>query len=294
LKHILPFKLIRRGGSPSGLSLLLACLCAGGPAVAHDFWLQPSSYWVSSGATTSMTLQVGHGPARQRSPIPLRRIVRFQAIDPNGLATDLRARLHLGGASADGDFALQKPGAHILVFQTDNLAQSHLPSVRFNDYLNVEGLTPALNDRIRLHRMDRDGSENYSRCTKSILQVGPSGSGLQAQVTRAFGLPLEIVPERSPNALPRAAILPVRVFYHGQPLAGALVKLTHLENDALPLEMHRTDRAGRAIFAMPSGGTWLLNVIWTRAQPPSAETDFETVFSSLSFGLPAADRPKGS
>jgi uncharacterized GH25 family protein len=291
LKHIHAFRLI---GLRGGLALAAVSVCAGAPALAHDFWLQPSGYWVSSGATTSMTLQVGHGPSRQRSPIPLRRIVRFQAIDPNGSATDLRGRLHLGGASADGDFALQKPGAHLLVFQTDNLAQSHLPSVRFNDYLNVEGLTPALDQRSRLHRMDRDGSENYSRCTKSIVEVGPGGSGLQRQVTRAFGLPLEIVPDRSPYALPRAAVLPVRVLYHGQPLAGALVKLTHLENDAVPLEMHRTDRAGRAIFAMPSGGTWLLNVIWTRAQPPSAETDFETVFSSLSFGLPGAPRAKGS
>jgi retron-type reverse transcriptase len=41
---------------------------------------------------------------------------------------------------------------------------------------------------------------------------------------------------------------------------------------------------------MPSSGTWLLNVIWTKVQPRSAETDFQTTFSSLSFGFP----PNGS
>ena len=108
----------------------------------------------------------------------------------------------------------------------------------------------------------------------------------QDQVGKPVGLPLEIVPEASPYAVPRSATLPVRVIYAGHPLAGALVKLTDLKNDASPFEVHLTDHDGRATFTMPSSGTWLLNVIWTKALPASEETDFETVFSSLSFGFP--------
>ena len=77
------------------------------------------------------------------------------------------------------------------------------------------------------------------------------------------------------------------MIYEGKPLEGALVKLTHLENDASPLEAHLTDRMGRATFAMPAEGSWLLNVIWTKPLPRSRETDFETIFSSLSFGFPS-------
>lgn len=265
------------------IALALLVACAATPVAAHDFWVQPDAYWLLPGAATAMTLQVGHGPGRMRSPIPLRRILRFEAIGPDGKALDLRPRLHLGGGAGDGDFAFGKPGAYVLVFQTDDQAQSHLPWPKFNDYVASEGVTPALEQRVRLHQMERDGSESYSRAAKSIVQVGQGG---QASVTRRVGLPLEIVPERSPYALPRPAALPVRVFYRGRPLAGALVKLTHLEDDATPVEMHRTDRAGRTRFAMPSGGSWLLNVVWTRPQPRSAETDYETVFSSLSFGFP--------
>jgi hypothetical protein len=36
---------------------------------------------------------------------------------------------------------------------------------------------------------------------------------------------------------------------------------------------------------MPRSGSWLLNVIWTKPLAASDETDFETVFSSLSFGF---------
>jgi hypothetical protein len=237
-----------------------------------------------------MTLQVGHGPFRQRSPIPARRITRFQAIAPKGAVVDLHAQLRLGLAGEDGDFRLKSPGAYVLVLQTDDRAQTHLSSIRFNDYLRVEGLTPALAQRARLHRMDTDGSERYSRCAKSIVQVGPVAAGSQGQIGQPVGLPLEIVPEANPYGLPQAATLPVRVLYAGRPLGGALVKLTDLKHDTAPFEAHLTDHDGRATFSMPHSGTWLLNVIWTKALPPEEETDFETVFSSLSFGFPSNPR----
>jgi hypothetical protein len=61
------------------------------------------------------------------------------------------------------------------------------------------------------------------------------------------------------------------------------VKLTNLDHDESPVEVHVTDGAGGATFSFPTSGSWLLNVIWTRALPPDAEADYETDFSSLSF-----------
>jgi uncharacterized GH25 family protein len=255
-------------------------------AAAHDFWIQPNAFWVSPRAVTAVTLLVGHGPARQRSPITARRVTRFEAVAPDGARVDLRGGLHLGGPTADGDVRLSAPGTYVLVLETDDRAESHLPAIRYNDYLKVEGLTPALALRARTHRSQADGSENYGRRAKAILQVGPPGTGSQAQVTRPLGLSLEIVPDRSPYAVPRPATLPVHVFFEGHPLAGGLVKLTNLDHDWAPLESHVTDQAGRASFVMPKSGNWLLNVIWTKPLPQSRATDYETTFSSLSFGFP--------
>jgi uncharacterized GH25 family protein len=120
-----------------------------------------------------------------------------------------------------------------------------------------------------------------------LIQVGDGGA--QEAVTRPVGLALEIVPEVSPYALPRSTMLPVRVLYEGRPLAGALVKLTDLADDAEPLEQHRTDSEGRAGFAMPSGGAWMMDVVWTKPLIDEG-VDFETVFSSLSFGFPVRTR----
>ncbi|HEY6925564.1 MAG TPA: DUF4198 domain-containing protein [Steroidobacteraceae bacterium] len=271
-------------------AFFIAAACGCWSCAAHDFWVQPTDFWVQPDALTAMTLQVGHGPYRQRSPIPAARITRFEALGPKG-ALDLRIRLHPGSGPADGNFQLNERGTHVLVLETDDKAQSHLPAIRFNDYLRAEGLTPALEQRIRTKRMDAEGSECYSRRAKVLVQVGDPSSNdiarLQQAVTRPVGLPLEIVPEQNPYSEPRPPALSVRVLYQRRPLAGALVKLTQLEHDSAPLETQLTDPAGRAVFHMPAEGTWLLNVIWTRPLPRSSETDFETIFSSLSFGFPA-------
>src|SRR5258708_26092901 len=94
----------------------------GSVVTAQDFWLQPSEYWIRPDALTPMTLQVGHGPFRQRSPIPARRITRFEAIAPQGAIIDLHEQLQLGGADGDGDFRLKEPRGYVLALQTADAA----------------------------------------------------------------------------------------------------------------------------------------------------------------------------
>jgi uncharacterized GH25 family protein len=252
------------------------------PAGAHDFWIQPDNFLAASGGLASFTLQVGHGPDRQRSAIPLRRIRRFAALTPRGQMVDLLETLSLGEENQDGSYRLQSQGAHLLFLETDNRAQSHLPALRFNEYLRAEGLVPALKHRADRQLMNEDGSERYSRMAKALIQVG---SGGQDQATKALGLRLEIILDRSPDTEPRSAVLPIHVVYEDRPLAGGLVKLTDLDHDAAPLETQLTDAAGRANFTMPNGGKWLLNVVWTKPVRTSDGIDFETIFSSLSFGV---------
>lgn len=260
----------------------LALASGPGVALAHEFWIQPQRFQLPVAASTPMTLQVGTGSERQRSQLPPRRVLRFDATTSAGEIQDLRPVLTLGAPDADGALSFSRPGAYVVTLRSDAAAQSHLSAARFEAYAREEGLTPALEARAAQSAQGLDASERYSRQTKALLQVGEGGD--QAAVTRPVGLSLEIVPEANPYALPRPASLPVRVLYEGRPLAGALVKLTDLVHDAAPLEQHRTDGEGRAGFAMPRGGAWMMDVVWTR---PLADegVDFETVFSSLSFGF---------
>jgi len=42
-----------------------------------------------------------------------------------------------------------------------------------------------------------------------------------------------------------------------------------------------TDDAGMASFSMPTRGSWLVSVVWTRRLDDAADADYETTFSSL-------------
>ena len=62
------------------------------------------------------------------------------------------------------------------------------------------------------------------------------------------------------------------------------MKLTNLDADAEPVAQTLSDRTGHAMFKHPGAGSWQLNVIWTKPISGNADAEFETVFSSLSFG----------
>lgn len=215
----------------------------------------------------------------------MRRVTRFEVVAPADIESKPVARLHLGADGSDGDLQLEAAGSYLIVFETDNKAENHLPAARFNEYLEAEGLAPALDLRARSNQMGKDGNELYGRRAKAIVMTGTPLIGRDRHVTRAVGLSLEIVPERSPHEVPKPGTFPLKVLFEGAPLAGALVKLTDLGHDDVPLATQRTDSTGRAVFDMPPAGQWLFNVIWTKSLDGSAGADYETTFSSLTFAV---------
>ena len=261
-------------------AVLGAAVLGAESATAHDFWLQPRDFAVGVGAPVALTIEVGHGPARQRWSAALDRVATFTAIGPGG-TKDIRPALTPPGGPADASLSFSQPGAYVVVLET-NRAASDLPAIRFNDYLKAEGIAPAIAARAAARTTDSPGREVYSRRAKAIVRVGEAAAA-QPQVTRPVGLTLEIVPRRDPTAAGFDMTLPVTVLYHGQPLAGAFVKLNNLDFDARPVATAVTDSRGGATFAVPFKGLWQLNVVWTTPiRDPKA--DFDTVFSSLTFG----------
>lgn len=258
------------------------------PVAAHDVWVQPASFATEVGMPVPVTILVGHGQFRQRWGVKAERVVRFADVTANR-SVDLRAQLHPDSGSADATLSFATPGIHMIVLETTH-AQSTLPSIRFNDYIKVEGMTPAIEQRARLKQGDSDGREQYSRRAKALVQVGGTAAD-QAHVTRPVGLTLEIVPQKNPYALAPGEMLPVQILFEGKPLAAATVKLNNLDFDMKPFATHLTDAAGRTAFEVPRRGRWQLNVIWTKPLANNPAADFDTTFSSLTFGFVNPPRP---
>jgi len=251
---------------------------------AHDFWLQPTTFFLAPGQATAMVIEVGHGRDRQKSLIEANRVTRFDGVSPDGHA-DLRSWLKLGDANQDTQLRFARRGLQLLSFET-NGTYSDLPDIRYNDYARFEGLTPALAQRQRLHQMTADGKEVYSRRAKALIQVGAYDKSDDAVATRVVGLSLEIVPEVNPYAPGFKGSLPVRIYYNGKPLPGATVMMNNLDFDDRPTQIVLSDAGGRATLTFPHLGLWQVNVVWTRPIQGDPKADFETTFSSLTFGYP--------
>jgi uncharacterized GH25 family protein len=123
---------------------------------------------------------------------------------------------------------------------------------------------------------------------KALVQAGAPGEGSQDLATKRLGLPLEIVLARPLSDPDGGDTLAAQVFFQGRPLARALVKLTDLDHDAQPFAAQTTDGEGRVVFHRPPPGNWLLNVVWTTPLTGDEGIDFDTIFSSLSFGIAPA------
>ena len=255
-------------------------LAAAAPAVAHDFWIQPQLFQVARDVPLPIQFLIGHGDARERYANNSRIILIGGFF--NGRRQDLRGELRSSGP-VDFVTRFQEPGLHIIGLQT-NYAFSELPAARFNDYAKEEGLVTITAARKREGKLNRAGRERYSRRAKALIQVRSEGRFNEAQATRPIGLKLEIVPERNPYSLDASRRLPIRVIYRGRMLANATVKLTRLEADERPMAIAVTDRTGRASFRVPATGNWLLNVVWAEPVQGNAKVDFDTTFSSLTFG----------
>ncbi len=276
----------RIGAKSLGVGVSALALFAVWPVFAHDFWIQPQRFSLSPGAPTSVSLFVGHGPDRQLWDADIRRITRLTSIGPKG-AVDQTGRIQQGGT---GRLSFVDQGIHIVALET-NTAVSELPALRFNDYLAAEGLVSAIAFRAANNQTNMAGTEMYSRRAKTLLRVGNVNGLNSSHVTRPLGLTLEIVPEQNPYTLPSNAALPLRIYFEGRPLRGATVMLNDLQADAKPVQKMISDASGRVSFALPKRGQWQVNVIWAKPLPPRSRAQFETTFSSLTFGFDPQPRP---
>lgn len=264
---------------------LVITAAAAASASAHDLWMQPSQFWLSDAGSVPVSILVGHGQARESWGVRSDRIILLRSLGPDGRVTNFLPTIRPNSADPAIALPFAKPGAHMVAMQSSH-ARSELPAARFNEFLKEEGLTPAIAHRARTGATGKPGREVYSRRAKTLIQVGQPSAKTNAAATKRLNLELEIVPERDPYLLAPGEKLPVRIFYEGKPLPGALVKLTNLDADDKPSATQISDAAGRARFSVPRKGKWQLNVVWTKPVSNIPNADYETTFSSLSFGYP--------
>lgn len=258
------------------LALALALL-ATGPAAAHDFWLRADRFQAPGDAKVRVLFEINKAPTPEPWDLRTRKVVSFWTLGPGGLV-DQQAGVVATGKDGYADVAVKGEGTHLLAFESTQQA-SDLTADRFDPYVAEEGLTAVA--KARGPKPTGNGREVYSRRAKVLIQVG----GAKSTVSTPIGQTLEIVPLANPYGLDAAAPLPVQVLWRGKPLSGATVHIARLGPDPKEgVAIAKTDADGKASLAFPKAGAWKVVCVWSEPVTGEPGADFQTVFSSLTFG----------
>jgi hypothetical protein len=271
------------------LTLLTGMLLAS-PALAHDFWLVPSTFQPKDGAPVDVQVLIGH--PGQSEPFA-RDETHFEAFvaQHSGPALPVAGE---AGRDPAGTVSLPSPGTWMLLYRSRHRFVQLTPE-KFTSYLDEEGLTAQKSAWLAGPSAGRPQREIYSRCAKAFVTVG---AATPATLARTVGCRLELTSPSatSPSAGKSndksgaksvAARFEVELRFDGAPIGDVQVKFTPLDGSA-PAILVRTDKAGRASAELPSPGGWLASAVHLTAMPAGANLDWESFWASLVFERPEA------
>jgi len=247
--------------------LVLAAVLVSSPALAHDFWIEPSAFTPEAHALVTLKLWVGEHLGGESLPRNESQIEWFTAIR-GGVESPV---LGFDGSDPAGILRPQAPGGLLIAYRSLRSPVT-LDPAKFGAYLAKEGLPPV-----------PAGPEVFSRCAKSLLAVGGRGD---PGFTKPVGLTLELVPETDPYTLGPGAALTVRLLYLGKPLPGALVMALDATDAESPQQV-RTGPDGRATFTLKRSGAWLIKAVHMIPARGDTGAKWESFWASLTFAIPS-------
>ncbi len=257
--------------------LAAAVVFSAAPALAHDFWMEPSSFRPAVGSSVDVRLLVGEKFKGEPVPRNPAKIVQFVMLGPEGEAPVLGRP----GDDPAGRAIVAAGGVHVIGYR-GNRSSIELEAGKFEKYLASEGLERIIALRAQRDEKGKKGREVYSRCAKALLTAGGEGG---AGYDRVLGFTLELVPDKSPQDRGAPEGMPIRILYEGKPLEGALI--VALSRDA-PGDVisRRSDAEGRAVFPLKRAGVWLVKAVHMVPAPAGTDADWESLWASLIFEIP--------
>lgn len=179
-----------------------ALLCAAPPLLAHDLWIEPTSFSPQPGQIVGVQLRVGMNLVGDPVPRVPGLVNRFVVAS----ATDRKPVLGRDGRDPAGFVRVAGTGVQVIGYYS-NPSWIELPAEIFNPYLKEEGLDSIVDIRARRGETGARARELYSRCAKSLVLSGSPGE----DADRVLGFPLELVAERNPYTLEADEEFPVRL-----------------------------------------------------------------------------------
>jgi uncharacterized GH25 family protein len=254
-------------------------LVVAGSALAHDLYIMPEYFRVSVGQNITVALHNGDAFPESEASAPIERL-RDASLRSSTQAAPVE-NLRVDGNRTSGSVSIPGSGALLLTVRTiPNFIE--IEPDKFAAYLKEEGLTEALDWRIKHGETGKPGRERYSKYAKSLLSAG-SPNDFHQTVT---GQLIEIIPRKDPYRLKPGDSLPVRVLFRGSPAPNLQIEAAWAgPNGKAGQAVGRTDADGRITVPLAQAGKWRLHTIkMERCSDPKA-ADWESFWTSLTFEL---------
>ena len=255
---------------------LLALICAVVPAIAHDLYLLPSSFFVTTGERINVSIHEGDGFPNSESAVPLDRLRDTDLITPSAVFSI--ANLRTQGTTVGAQANIKFKGTLILTARTmPNLIE--LEAQKFQDYLKKNRFADAL----RQHPPDQAGRERYSEYAKALIQ-SEAGDEFFSHVV---GFMIEIVPEKNPYTLHPGDELPVQVLVRGKPASDVRLEAESIQASAVPAKLSgKTDATGHITIPINGAGKWRLRAVSMHKCSDATLADcWESLWASLTFEI---------
>ena len=259
---------------PARLLATFALTLLSVPALAHDMWIEPSTFLPVPGDIVPIRLRVGQkllGDPIPRDPQLVKDFVIEQGVEGSKVRTPVVGR---DGGDPAG-FVRPTSGLAVVGYQS-HPSRVDMNADKFNQYLAEEGLDAIAAERARQHLTGSGARDLFTRCAKALLYTG-AARGAQ---DRRLGFALELVAEKNPYET--NGDVPIRLTYQNRPLAGALVvAINRLRPDDKLTA--RTDAAGRVRFHFTPGGLWLVKAVHMVGAADRTRADWASYWASLTF-----------
>lgn len=256
---------------PVLLSLTLA-----GPALSHEFWIEPLDYTVTPGTTIEAKTINGEdftGIEYPYSPGSFQR---------SGVISGGQSNPVIGESGQKPAFRVptQGDGLHILYHASPVFSLTYANYTKFERFVKGKRLDWALEKHAELKLPESDIRESYFRYVKALVAVG-SGAGAD----RPVGMPYEIVALDNPYTADRD--IRVAVLLQGEPAANVPVFVFERLDGAVKKIKLNTDENGRTSVPRRAGAEYMVNAVHiglpTEQIKTATRADWVTLWAALTY-----------
>lgn len=258
--------------------------------VAHEFWIEPSSFQPEPSKSLTVDLLIGTnflGSSAIYAPDQIEAFSFLRTVV--GKQSELREITGRYGDRPAGTIVAGQKGFHIILHQTAPIRLTYDSAEKFDKFAREKGFNQALAQHQALGLPRNKITEKYQRFAKSLIAVGGSISARMGE-DRLLGLAIELVAEANPYQSPSLQNMPVRLFASGKPLANAQITVFTRHNPRhVEKAKYVTNSEGRISFVVLPGRDYLVDSVILQLPDKSddeASAMWVSNWASLTFQIP--------